>query len=580
MYLFATRINTYHTRTRQPTKNISLQTLSDHPIPVKIRMTAINEKESEGSILGDDNYREEEEEEEEEEEQEEAEAEAETTTLPVILSNEADHNTAAITASVKQQQEHTQQQDTMHVSTDNSEEGEENQASTSSSLGLGLCQLRALLIKHALVKVRTPWSTALEILTPVGMMLILVAAFSLSDVTVRSARTYDTVQFDANVLSDLMQSAITDWTPDQEQRRILDATTTTTTIDPNHSDEAWQVDIDMDKGHDIYESVMTMKGFGVWQLPLQFDGENQHINPSSSFNRQNSHRQTKEEEEKIDDEEENDEVYDDDLPLDGNEDDNPSRSVYEVLATVQRQIRQILRNPLFVPSLVQYVTVSRAIQSVLNINELPRIWSDSSYGRKWGNLLTLGTLHLSPASSNVTRALGEYLQETYPLLFSADLNPLQDNDNNNDKEDDSIVKLRWHDSEQDALVYINQHLEERTWALIDLTDWVPPNETDLLHEAHFKIRMNYTTLPNTNEIIDFVAIGLNTEYQQYYLSGYLTLQRTLNEFALTYFGDNCIDTAAQIADIWSMPMPTAAYSQNSFFLAVGYLLGLTIASTL
>lgn len=74
-----------------------------------------------------------------------------------------------------------------------------------------------------------------------------------------------------------------------------------------------------------------------------------------------------------------------------------------------------------------------------------------------------------------------------------------------------------------------------------------------------------------------MSIGLNTDYQRYYFSGYLTLQRTMNEFAISYFApDESSCPSNMTSSIWSMPMPTAAYSQNSFYLAVGYLLGLTI----
>jgi hypothetical protein len=83
--------------------------------------------------------------------------------------------------------------------------------------------------------------------------------------------------------------------------------------------------------------------------------------------------------------------------------------------------------------------------------------------------------------------------------------------------------------------------------------------------------MNYTTIPNTNEIVNYVSIGLNPGYQQYYLSGFLTLQRTINEFI---FSANQCDE--DLSGIWSMPMPTAAYAQNPFFLQVGFLLGLTM----
>jgi ATP-binding cassette subfamily A (ABC1) protein 3 len=87
--------------------------------------------------------------------------------------------------------------------------------------------------------------------------------------------------------------------------------------------------------------------------------------------------------------------------------------------------------------------------------------------------------------------------------------------------------------------------------------------------------MNFTTVPNTNEITNYVSIGLNKDYQMYYLSGFLTLQRTINEFAFSQ-ADGCADAIDDLSSLWSMPMPTPDYSQNPFFLQVGYLLGLTM----
>ena len=190
----------------------------------------------------------------------------------------------------------------------------------------------------------------------------------------------------------------------------------------------------------------------------------------------------------------------------------------------------------------------------MDADALPRILSDSNYGRQWGNLLTLGTLHLSP---NTQRAndFWAYLNGTYPDLTS------------------NAIKIRMHESEAEAVEFISSNLSERTWALLNFDELVPDD-----NDFRYKIRMNYTTLPNTNEITNFVSIGLNTRYQQYYLSGYLTLQRTLNEFAFSQLdGGQCNVTDDAIPNMWSMPMPTAAYSQNSFYSAVGYLLGLTIA---
>ena len=118
--------------------------------------------------------------------------------------------------------------------------------------------------------------------------------------------------------------------------------------------------------------------------------------------------------------------------------------------------------------------------------------------------------------------------------------------------------------------------------------------------------MNSTTLPNTSRITNWVSIGLNRRYQRYYFSGYLSWQRTINEFALqriandddnntttNVFTNNTIGTSqtndneqlqqcnvpdpAEWTNVFMMPMPTPAYSQNPFFTAVGFLLGLTIA---
>jgi ATP-binding cassette subfamily A (ABC1) protein 3 len=153
----------------------------------------------------------------------------------------------------------------------------------------------------------------------------------------------------------------------------------------------------------------------------------------------------------------------------------------------------------------------------------------------------------------VTKSFWSYLNETYPILL-----------------DSAAVKVQIHDDEKDALRFINDNLDQRTWALLDFSRYSVAEE-----ENRFKIRMNYTTVPNTNEITNYVSIGLNKGYQMYYLSGYLTLQRTINEFAFARSPD-CSEAEDTISSLWSMPMPTAAYSQNPFFLQVGYLLGLTM----
>lgn len=52
------------------------------------------------------------------------------------------------------------------------------------------------------------------------------------------------------------------------------------------------------------------------------------------------------------------------------------------------------------------------------------------------------------------------------------------------------------------MAYALDHLEERTWAVIAL------DEADT-GRVDYTIRMNFTVLPNTNERVDMIAIGLD-----------------------------------------------------------------------
>jgi ATP-binding cassette subfamily A (ABC1) protein 3 len=217
-------------------------------------------------------------------------------------------------------------------------------------------------------------------------------------------------------------------------------------------------------------------------------------------------------------------------------------------------LEELLKGPIPTPSFSAYVSASTALSTAIPIDSLPRIFSESSFGRQWGNLLTLGTLHLSPRNE-VAEQFWSYLNETYPLVMTtAGSNA-------------TILRVRVHDDEVAALDFIDKNnLNERTWALLDFSQFNLEEES-----SAFKIRMNYTTVPNTARITRWASIGLNDRYQRYYLSGYMTLQRTINEFAMAQSG--CEE---DLSSIISAPMPTAAYSQNPFFLQVGYLLGFTM----
>jgi hypothetical protein len=193
------------------------------------------------------------------------------------------------------------------------------------------------------------------------------------------------------------------------------------------------------------------------------------------------------------------------------------------------------------------------LNSAMNIHRsIPRILQDSSYGRQWGNLLTLGTIHITPEDHPMTNKFTQYLNGKYPAAMS-------------------MLTVRTHPDHDVAMEYVMSNLDERTWAVIDLSQIERDSASTRQHGGTYTIRLNHTTVPNTALIENYVAMGLSTKYQRYFLSGYLTLQRTINEFIMSESG-----CELDVDPFFSMPMPTAAYEQNLFFLHVGYLLGLVL----
>jgi len=387
-----------------------------------------------------------------------------------------------------------------------------------SSCCLGWIQVRILLGKNFLSKLRTPMGTFLEILSPVLMILVLVIAFQLSEVTERGAQQYSTINFEfpgpwINLADEVVN--LLDINDKSPRRKLF-------TKEADGAAAKWVMD--------TYNFVLP-KVHGLSKFRQQATIATRRRLQTDNNNTNNDEMTTEEENQK-----------------DG------GGNVFDLLNTARLQIDSLLTNPIPVPKFDEYVTASSQLSSLINADDLPIILSDSSFGRSWGNLLTLGTLHITSPEDDVVNEFVAYLNETYPSIVQ-----------------NQTLNILIHESEELALNFINDNLNERTWALIHL-------KTIETEKVEYKIRMNYTTLPNTNRIVNFVSIGLNKDYVQYYLSGYLTLQRTLNEFAMTRSGCNNNDTTSNNKDnIWSMPMPTAAYEQNVFFQAVGYLLGLTIA---
>jgi hypothetical protein len=215
----------------------------------------------------------------------------------------------------------------------------------------------------------------------------------------------------------------------------------------------------------------------------------------------------------------------------------------------------ILNGPLPIPSFDAFVSVSQLVNTTgSDTEEILDLLSATSIGRRFNNLLNVGALHFAPQGPEVT-SLIEYLNTTTTTFSS--------------------MVHHTHVSEKAAIDYIQDNLDEYAFALIVLPG------PDVISESNiqYKIRQNYTTLPNTNQVVNWISIGLDTEYQKYILSGFLTLQVTIDAWAFQYTQQAAGPQQCNPPQYWTMPFPTSAYDQNIFFRAVGFLLGLAMIST-
>jgi hypothetical protein len=283
------------------------------------------------------------------------------------------------------------------------------------------------------------------------------------------------------------------------------------------------------------------------------------------------------------------------------------------LTTKAKQLSEavydLLTHPLPIPTLTQYVTLATAVKygtKDLRSSKLYSIMEQSSYGATLYNLINLGTLHLSPEGPAVTNFL-QFINDTYPSVF----NPIPFIQNLTNSTS-PLLQIRTHKSSDDAVSYIRSSIDaEPTWALIDMSKAFPllsaaaaaeaskfnisnttlePLNLTLadLENVTFTIRMNSTSIPKTSERSYFFNPIFNTKYQMYYLSGFLTLQKTLEEFTFSQassvisatVNSSSFDlTSCQLPNSlrwWSMPMPTPEYNVNLFFASNAHLMALMI----
>lgn len=201
--------------------------------------------------------------------------------------------------------------------------------------------------------------------------------------------------------------------------------------------------------------------------------------------------------------------------------------------------RRLLRHPIPTPDFSQFVWAKATVNTAMaHFN-----YTGSS----------LGTLHIAPPLPDFEEYLkGKHSSICYDFKYS-----------------NCDVMIRVHETVDAALDYILEDIET-TWALLDFTDW----------DKRYEIRMDPSALPSTPP--GETLLANSDEYQMYYTSGFLTLQKTIDEYAFIVADrtakDNCYRKALR-QTVVSLPMPTGTFRRNTFLSSYSFLVGLACIAT-
>jgi ABC-2 family transporter protein len=219
------------------------------------------------------------------------------------------------------------------------------------------------------------------------------------------------------------------------------------------------------------------------------------------------------------------------------------RSFLNLQDDIMQMGRRLMRHPVPTPSLNQYILIH-------NMQGLAKEHFNQKYP-------ALGTLHITPPFPDFVDYLGELLGDPARVCYDRRYSGCD-------------VLLRDHETSSAAMDFILKD-SEPTWALLDFSDW----------DNEYVIRMDPENLPSTP--IGETALATSDEYQLYFTSGFLTLQKTIDEYAFVVADrtadNNCYRKALRQTMVF-MPMPTHAFAHNTYLPTYGFLIGLTCIAAL
>jgi hypothetical protein len=216
-------------------------------------------------------------------------------------------------------------------------------------------------------------------------------------------------------------------------------------------------------------------------------------------------------------------------------------------------VSKTLSRPVPVIPFDYYVRLAQHITRSVS-SSYANLATESDVGRPYTNLLLFGSLHFAPYPSPLVDSYIAYMQSNTETFSS--------------------VPYYTHSSEDAAVDAILSDPNQPTFALIVFRNVTPTR-------INYVIRQNFNTLPSTAQLMSKFTLGLQTLFQDYYLSGFMTVQDTVDLWAADYINATTSGHSPACSSLpqpLSMPFPTYAYSVNEFFDTMGSLLGIFYTS--
>lgn len=163
------------------------------------------------------------------------------------------------------------------------------------------------------------------------------------------------------------------------------------------------------------------------------------------------------------------------------------------LESVRALLDQVLKGPLPAPGFDEFVLASSTISTYIDEELYNELLGQTQFGQAFGNLITLGTVHVAPAGPTAD-AFDAFMRNSSSTWRRAQYDVLNRNESSSSSStsrEEPFFRVRVHETENKAVNWIDKHAnDERAWVLI-VFDEMEPGRVD------YTLRFNYTTVPHT-----------------------------------------------------------------------------------